>query len=151
MNYVATVSKEELVEDSSAKLWAVIFYLAKNREKQLDEQFKALWLPYIYDAEVLNGGHLQYFVNQGTSNAEETIQALREIGAGEYANILEECYSEVIEKDLPEIQSLEQYSELALTESFPQDSKYYSVRPELFELLEQHFADQVDEWVAVDA
>ncbi|WP_444916848.1 DMP19 family protein [Microbulbifer sp. JMSA003] len=134
MDTVASVTKRELSEDPSAKLWALIMYLAENVEAQSSEQFRTFWLTYIYDAQVMNGGHLQYFVNKGLDETEETIAALIAIGAKEQALILEECLKEALQMNIPKINTLQEYSSLAEASSFSQDSKYYSVKPEVLEV-----------------
>jgi hypothetical protein len=45
-----------------------------------------------YDSEVLNGGHFQYFENWGLELIPDTIRSLKEIGAKQQAQIIEQAY-----------------------------------------------------------
>jgi hypothetical protein len=46
---------------------------------------------FIYDAEVNNGGHSQYFVNSSGDHWESALDGLKAIGADSRAKILEEA------------------------------------------------------------
>ena len=74
MSPLITLPAAELRDDPSAQLWALVMYLAEHPEAR-QGRLKRLWLAYIYDAEVSNGGHLQYFHNHGSSHVEETVRS----------------------------------------------------------------------------
>ena len=61
---LAAVSRSEYDKDPSARFWALVDYLGRNNVPQADRQLEVVRLAYFYDAEVLNGGHLQYFINK---------------------------------------------------------------------------------------
>ena len=152
MEPVATIERKELDIDPSARVWALVFYLADHPEEQTRSEFRLFWLAYIYDAQVLNGGHLQYFHNYGTEAVVPTLDALHTIGAHERAAILADCWSQVKLDPVDRVSSVEQYSELAMERSFDaEDSAYYAEKPELLELLERHYAPMLSEAVAVAA
>ena len=152
MRPVVTIPKSELAADPSARLWALAIYLANHPETQERSEYLAFWLAYSYDAEVLNGGHLQYFHNRGTKDVPQTLEALRTIGANEHAALLEGCWHKVQREPISHVQSLEEYSVLATDRSFiVEDSAYYALRPEILDLLEKHFAQLFVESVAISA
>lgn len=91
MTALTTVSAAELRSDESARFWALICYLGEHPDATLDERLTAIRLAYFYDAEVLNGGHLQYFQNRGTAEAPTVVKALEVVGAVERAVLLQEA------------------------------------------------------------
>jgi len=140
MNPVASVTAKELNEDPSARLWALVMHLAENPGKQSLPDFRHFWLAYIYDAQVNNGGHLQYFHNCGAASANETILALQTIGAMIQAELLEACLKKVHASPVDKVASLHEYSELAAERSFKEeDSAYYAQSPSVLELIEQYY------------
>jgi hypothetical protein len=152
MNPIASITQAELDADSSARTWAFIFYLADHPEAQASSEYRPFWLTYIYDAEVKNGGHLQYFHNKGVSSVQETLDVLRSIGASDHEKLLEACWSKVKEAPVERVSSLQEYSELALEQSFnAEDSAYYKLPQDLFDLLEVHFEALFKDAVSVSA
>jgi len=150
MQTVITVTAAELKSDPSARLWALVKYLAERPDARDSTKLRSFWLAYSYDAEVLNGGHLQYFHNCGTDNVAETISALRAIGAHGQAALLETCWNMVIANPISRVDSLERYSSLAAERSFTtEDAAYYNERPEVMDLLEAYYAPMIAEHVAV--
>jgi len=105
-------------------------------------------MAFLYDAEVQNGGHYQYFENGGLSAAKETILALDLLGAGSQKAILEGA-TQIYEKINPSEETattLEEFSEGALEGNYGEsDSQYYQCKPPLEEhlkaWLDSHFTD----------
>ena len=152
MQALATITEGELQADSSARLWALVSYLAEHAVDQTRTELRPFWLVYMYDSEVLNGGHLQYFHNQGTDGVMETIEALHRIGAHEHAALLVECWAKIRERPVSRVASLEEYSQLAGERSFAaEDNAYYALRAEVLPLLQEHYASLLRSCVAVEA
>lgn len=152
MKPLTMVTSAALAKDSSAKFWALLDFVLQNKQHQaLDPQLRQLYLAYIYDAEVMNGGHLQYFFNQGSAQAVETIEALKTVGAMKQAEILKQCLAHIPTIPYANVSSLETYSELAKKHSFELDSAYYAIQPEVIDLLESHYKDETERWVGVCA
>ena len=140
MNPVVSVTARELQEDQSARLWALVMHLAEHPQDQHLPDFRPFWLAYIFDAQVNNGGHLQYFHNCGSDNASETISALILIGAKEHANLLASCLEKIKAAPIKKVESLHDYPQLAAERSFKvEDSAYYSQKSTVLELLEKHY------------
>jgi hypothetical protein len=108
MQTVVTITAAELKSDPSARLWALVKYLAERPDARTSTKFRSFWLAYSYDAQVLNGGHLQYFHNCGTDDAAETISALRVIGEHAQAELLENCWNKVMANPISRVGSLEE-------------------------------------------
>ena len=152
MAALVTITQQELHADPDARLWALISHLAGHPEMCAQREIALLWLPYIYDAEVRNGGHLQYFHNQGTAGVPATIDALRVIGAEAQATILSNCFREMGGKSVQRVRSLAEYFHLAAERSFTTlDDSYYGVKPEVMDLLRTNCAELIARHVAVAA
>lgn len=147
-----SITTSELEADPDARFWALVMYLAEHTELQQTPEFRDFWLAYIYDAEVLNGGHLQYFHNQGVERVPETLAALRKISAHKHAEQLANCWCQVERNPVSRVRSLEQYASLAVERSFSdEDAAYYESKPEVISLLQRHYCSLIEHLVTVDA
>lgn len=91
-------------------------------------------LAFIYDAEVQNGGHHQYFENQGMAYARETLLALDLLGSEAQHRILEDAIRkhEQINPEELRSDSLEDFVESAREGHFQvHDDSYDACKPEL--------------------
>lgn len=152
MKPLVSIPPSELDADSSAQLWALVFYLSEHPSSQSDPRLQPFWLAYMYDAEVKNGGHLQYFHNQGVASVQGAIDALITIGAHSHAALLEDCWSKAEADPVFRVSSLAEYSELAHDCSFKsEDSAYYKLSPDVLSLLEAHYEAMLHEYISVSA
>src|SRR5436190_988452 len=62
--------------------------LAMEQYSELAPEQRPAHLVFWYEHEVQNGGHLQYFENQGTQQLVETIEALKLLGASCQQHVL---------------------------------------------------------------
>jgi hypothetical protein len=109
------------------------------RYEDLRPEQRHAHLAFWYQAEVENGGHYQYFVNSAGSRAEETVEALVAVGAGEFSHVLKEAIRvwHSAERKLP--QTPQEFVQGALDDHFMRlDRRYGEVRPTLFEVLSEH-------------
>jgi len=123
----------------------------RNETELTDNQLNVL-LTFIYDSEVLNGGHLQYFQNQGSENIRRILDFLPTIGA--------ECQKEILTKvfeksqELPEVaaETFEQFHERVMKgEFFNFDMAYYKCSPEIVgELLPQYVNQNLSAFVEIE-
>ncbi len=150
MTRLAHVSAEEVAKyGPSAKLWALMEHVARDPSNALPV-LRSIWLIWAYDAEVNNGGHLQYFHNQGLSDVPATVNALREVGAEEHARLLEACWAAVRLAPVSRVGTLEEYAEIARTRSFKaEDRAFYSLSSAV-DMLVQHKEAVLDELVEVE-
>ncbi len=107
-------------------------------------------LAFRYDAEVQNGGHLQFFTNLVTSEGaeilerrtQETVHALRQIKADLQAEILSLASERWLSQTRELPQDLQEYCEEALEAEFDDcDNRYYDCNPTTMELLEARLLD----------
>jgi hypothetical protein len=105
-------------------------------------------LAFLYDAEVQNGGHYQYFENKGLAAARETMLALDRLGARSLMSILEGAVRkyEEINPEEHKVGSPEEFIEGALEGHYEDfDAAYSRCTPTLEEFLktclDSHFAE----------
>lgn len=103
-----------------------------------------------YDSEVQNGGHLQYFLNQGLENVKATLDALETLENKDYHEILKKALSKYQSLDLTGIEDVEDYIEEALEDHFGElDEKYHSIEPTIQSILEEYLEKNRDEFILI--
>jgi hypothetical protein len=106
-------------------------------------------LAFLYDAEVQNGGHLQYFANSAGRRWRETLDALTVLGAEQQRAILAAAAAKVGACSLSEIDARYRRSGLARANPFGDiDRTWYGVEPTINDLLQRyldkHFSDFIE-------
>lgn len=82
--------KKTAVEKEPHLVWnAYIDLLATSDYQQMSAIQQTAHLAFWYESEMQNGGHLQYFENQGTTRLAETITALKTLQAAAQAAVLD--------------------------------------------------------------
>lgn len=132
------------VEREPYLVWnAFINVLAMEDYGDLTPLQRKAYLCFWYDSEVQNGGHGQYFENQGVKRLAETVAALTDLGLPCQAELLSKAavalepggqeadWTEILEDDLVD----------KLDESF------HECAPTITEGLERHLATYRDEYV----
>ena len=103
-----------------------------------------------YDSEVLNGGHLQFFENNGINYAKRVLFALSGLGLIAPSRILSEALSLAEKHEWPRFENLEEYVEGAREKEFNGfDDAYYELKPSVSESLEQVLIRQQSEFVEI--
>jgi hypothetical protein len=149
MRKLATVPAAEVEEYGAvAKVWALACALAEE-SVNVPAELEGFWRIWIYDAEVKNGGHLQFFHNQGVAGVPATLEALREVGAEDHARLLEQCWSLERLEPLPTVRTLEEYSEMAQERSFEAEDRAYYLLPDVCGLLAERREVLLNEVVEV--
>ncbi|MBE7439075.1 MAG: DUF4375 domain-containing protein [Spirochaetales bacterium] len=84
------VINQEEVKGNPDLAWnAFIDLIALEDYESLSQIQKHAHLAFWYESEIQNGGHYQYFVNQGTQRLPTALEALRTLAAHEQATVLE--------------------------------------------------------------
>lgn len=103
----------------------------------------------VYDNEIQNGGHLQYFENKKGRDLSATLEALEAIGALEQKQVLEDAKQIFLQETRPAIQSVEEYKERELEEQYAVfDSKYYSLERTITNYLSDYLSQNKSELLA---
>ncbi len=121
-----------LVERPRLEWNAFVHLLAMTRYEELDEVQRVAHLCFWYDAEVQNGGHLQYFENRGTTLVGATLGALTNLGAEGQRDILEGAVGVLGLKPRERLETVEDYVAAARTGEFAEfDAACHTCRPEI--------------------
>ncbi|PKM81982.1 MAG: hypothetical protein CVU89_06485 [Firmicutes bacterium HGW-Firmicutes-14] len=147
---IKTVTHQEIDNDSYALWNTFVDFMVEEKYDKMNQIQKIAYLCFWYDAEVQNGGHLQYFFNRGLSLMVETLEALRTLGATIQSRIFEKASIQFSNGDRQPIRSLEEYSKVALEGEFDQfDNEYYECLPSTQDLLEKYFEENQKQFVIV--
>jgi hypothetical protein len=113
---------------------AFVDLLACEDYSALEPSQRPAQLAFWYESEVQNGGHDQYFGNQGTERIGETAAALRGLGLPEQADLLERTYALLETPDY-------------LEKLVQADAAFDACRPSVTEVLQAHLAGATDLYV----
>jgi hypothetical protein len=133
------ISRSKSEDLEMAATIALIDLVSEHEYDELDPVQRIAHLAFYYEAEVINGGHLQYCHNRGSTEAELTVEALSSINASEQSQILREAIARynAIPRERPK--SLEEYHEIEIQHEFLDlDNRFYSCRPCVGGLLEDY-------------
>jgi hypothetical protein len=128
---------------------AFISILAMSDYDDLSAVQRIAHLAFWYDHEVQNGGHLQYFENRKLRHINETLEALRILGADCQHDVLTRAVRK--RKLLPKevIHTVAEFVRVARREEYrTEDTDYYACSPPLVaELLEKYLDNHFDEFI----
>lgn len=131
-----------LPDELPGLIWNYFVDLISAEEyEDLDPVQRPAHLVFWYEAEVQNGGHMQYFENPTGRRAGETISALVLLGAVTQAKILERALETFRSRPRPKIETAEEFCEVALQGEFRKfDSEFAACSPTLNEVMERYLA-----------
>ena len=135
------ITKKALEEDKHAVWNAFIDLLVTTDCDELAPSQRLARLAFLYDCEVLNGGHLQYFNNLLQATTAETIQFLDVLGGHAQALILDAALTRWNSAARLRAADLREYSAIALEGEFDDlDTAFYRCPVQVAELLERYLA-----------
>lgn len=106
-------------------------------------------LCFRYYNEIMNGGHLQFFENYGMTYADDVLRSLNGLGLTAFAPILVRAI-DIATKQNYVIRTVEEYVEVASRRLFDhEDEAFYSLSPDLLELLQDIGIRQKDEFFTI--
>ena len=127
---------------------AFVDLLAMSDYKDLNSIQRLAYLAFWYDAEMQNGGHLQYFENQAIYHLEETLVALDQIGASKQSGILNTASKKFVEFTRGKFDTVEKYIETALNDDYGEfDTAYYDCIPTIQSLLEKYLHENMEQFI----
>lgn len=130
---------------------AFVELLSSSEPQELSSAQRPAQRGFWYDAEIQNGGHLQYFLNLGPVEAQAAVSDLRDLGAISFSELLQEAISIWQAQERQSPASAEEYVELAAEGEFERiDATYYAVLPPLIEILEKHLNQYQSRYVSID-
>jgi len=123
------VTKKTLGEDRHTVWNAFIELLVTTDYDELTPSQRLARLTFLYDCEILNGGHLQYFNNLRQATTVETIQFLDVLGGHAQALILDAALTRWNSAGRLRAADLREYSAIALEAEFDDlDTAFYRCR-----------------------
>jgi len=128
------------VEAEPYWIWnAFVDLIATERYEELTPEQRPAHLAFWYDAEVQNGGHLQYFENRGVERLDETIHALDALGAPCHAKVLHEVGKAWQWRARGKLTSAAKFVERARLGEFDVfDARFHACEPSVEACLERH-------------
>ena len=135
-------------ESSPHLAWnAFIDLISDIREEMTPRQLDA-GIVFVYESEVQNGGHLQYFANHGSNPARITIGALARLGAYCQEEILVRALELWDSASRPPIKTAKEYSAIPTQGEFDRfDRAYHQCSPSTQEHLEHQLKDHFEEFI----
>ena len=136
-------------------VWNAFIHLIAQDPYELSDVQGVAHLAFWYDAEVQNGGHLQYFENMFSRYGHKedilvlaTLEALKIIGAEEQAEILSQASEQHSAKKRKHPLTVEEFVNLALEDEFGEfDKRYYHCSPDINSYLEEYLQTHMSEFV----
>lgn len=144
------IGRSEFVDEPHSAWNAFVDLLATEDYENLTEIQRPAHLAFWYDAEVHNGGHLQYFLNSAGKRAAEILEALSVLRLGSQKIILADAVSFVSTNPISEIDTVEDYVAEALEDKFGSfDARYYACVPCTMDILEEYLKVNLNEFIEV--
>lgn len=147
----ARIRQSDMDENPPAAWNAFVHFLATTPPDQLDDTQRAAKLVFEYESEVQNGGHPQYFLNQGEKQGEATEAALRALGGQAAAAILQRAVARWDSRQQTTPFEADEMITEALREGFQDlDEAFYRLDPNLVALLENNLDADFDAFVTIE-
>ncbi len=147
---IRKLSKSSLDKEPYLVWNEFIDILANENMEDLSEIQKVAQLSFLYDSEIQNGGHLQYFENHSEENYQIVIESLKKIGAISQARTLEKAVNLLNSLSRRPIESKLSFVERALEGEYDDlDSEYYETEPTINDYLEKYLNKNIKEFILI--
>jgi len=144
------LKKDEIDQDRHLVWNSFINFISTSSFEELDNVQRVAHLCFWYDSEVQNGGHLQYFENQGTQKIKETLDSLSQLKAFHQQKLLNSAYKQYNSKIRATIRTVQQFVNAALEGEYEKlDNKYFEYTPTVIDLLDVYLKENLDRFIKV--
>jgi hypothetical protein len=141
------IEKAKAVSDP-AIIWNTFIDIIADDPEKLGPEQRAAHFVLLYESEVQNGGHLQYFENHRTNSLKETLSGLALLGAIGQHQVLEEAAQVFQSRPRKQIETMEEYAAVAKQGEFsPFDTRFHGCSPSLGELLGKHLTENASIYI----
>jgi hypothetical protein len=138
------------VERNPYLIWNSFIGLIATDYDELEPSQRFLHLVFVYESEVQNGGHLQYFENFGTIHLADTLEALIQVGAACQSSVLQGAGKQYLSRPRRGFKCKEEYVAAALEDEFgPFDIRFHRCLPDLIECLEAELKRNQDRFIEI--
>ena len=136
-------------EEWNGRAWnAFVDLIATDDPNCLTDIQLRAHLIFWYDAEVSNGGHLQYFVNRGVEPVIPTLQAMKDVEMHCHLKVLAGAFEFIRLNPINKIETAEEYVAEALEDRLGQfDAEFYKCEQEPPIILESYLAMHFEEFI----
>jgi hypothetical protein len=142
--------EQDAIERDSNLIWNTFVGIIAMPYENLAPQQRPSHLVFVYESEVQNGGHYQYFENSRTDRLQETITALDHLGAQRQKAVLKEAGEAFLSRQRAHPQSAEEFVAGALEGEFSSfDARFHECVPSLIEYLEEHLRLNLSTFIQV--
>lgn len=144
--------KADAVAKEPYLIWnAFIDLVAMEDYETLTAVQRPAHLAFHYDAEVMNGGHHQYFENRAGQHSQETIDALLQLGLKCQAELLRAAIMSWNSKERQSTVTAEDFLEGELEREFEShDKRYEECNPTTNEGMERYLGEHQSDFVIVE-
>jgi hypothetical protein len=141
------IQKSQAINDPTI-IWNTFIDIISDNPENLDPEQRPAHFVLLYDFEVGNGGHLQYFYNHRNAHLEETLSALTQLGATCQGEILKEAATLFESHPRKPPETVQEYSAIALKGEFDSfDKGFHECSPTLGELLGKHLTERASTYI----
>jgi hypothetical protein len=149
VNPVVITSRQ--LRDNPYLVWnEYVNFLASADRNELSHNQRPAFDVFWYESEVQNGGHIQYFENEGIERIDNVIDALRLLGGSSYAEVLSRAAEKYAAISRPKASTVEEFVELSLAGEFNSfDTEFHACSPTLSKLLEDYLEVHKSEFVVI--
>lgn len=146
---IVRLSQKEIEADPN-RVWNEFVGLIADQASTSDPVQKAAHLVFVYESEVQNGGHFQFFENGNGTQLQQTISSLRNLGAQCQAKILEDAGNLWMAENRGPVLSPEEFVQRALEGRYSeQDERFHTCTPNLVEVLKHCLVQFRDAFVHI--
>lgn len=143
--------KWDAIERDPNLIWNTFVEILCCPYEDLSSEQRPAHLVFLYESEVQNGGHLQFFENHGTERLGETLDALAQFGAHCQRSILAGAGDVFESRDRVPIISAADYVLAAREDEFGAfDKQFYECAPPLIERLGDYLKQNESQFVQIE-
>ncbi len=144
------LTRKQIEEDPNVFWNAFIDVVTDGDDETRTPLQRHCHLCFTYYGEVMNGGHFQFFENNGVEYARDVLHSLHGLGIVVVAEILEDALRVAAARQWQVIESVEEFVESSLEGLFERhDDDFYSLKPDLLVLLQDIGERQRDEFFTI--
>ncbi len=142
-----TVSKSDLQRDPRVVWNAYVDLLATSAHAELTPVQRIPHLAFLYDNEVQNGGHWEYFQNQQLLFLDDTLAALEGLGAVNHRRLLIRAVAQLKRTGRRALRPADSHDVAVRDEFRGLDDEFCALAPTVTEFLERYLDRHKDEFV----